>query len=372
LVLCLVGAAVAQRDCPGYCANITATCMGPLGQFPVPDSLGLCMSSCMYYPLNASLDTGGDSYQCRIYHLSVANQSASNAMTHCPHAGFNGGPGVCGSFCESYCDSMMGACNGSNAAFTSRAFCMQECSYYPRNMNFLPNSSATPADNSIDCRAWHSQVAVANSPNVHCFHAAPQGGQFCGSACENYCDNVMAVCTSGLMQWKDRTQCLTACASWPLQNNTNDPLAPVTMGNSLPCRKYHAFVSGQSMDNAKIHCIHTGPLGGSGTCGSACEGYCTLLGKTCAGVVMSDCLAMCSANMTASDTVTTANIIAGKVKMGSVGCATYYTLKATTDASMCPMAMDGMGSACSEGAAALLQASWSLIAVLLLALGLSS
>jgi len=76
--------------------------------------------------------------------------------------------------------------------------------------------------------------------------------------------------------------------------------------------------------------------------------------------------------MTASSGDTTANILAGKVKRGSVGCATYYTLKAFTNATMCQWAMSGMGSDCTEGAAALLQASWSLIAVLLLALGLSS
>jgi hypothetical protein len=76
------------------------------------------------------------------------------------------------------------------------------------------------------------------------------------------------------------------------------------------------------------------------------------------------------ANMTASPAVSTSNIISGNVKKGSVGCATYYTLQALNDPSMCPKAMTGMGDACSG--AALLQASWSIIALLLLAMGMSA
>ena len=35
--------------------------------------------------------TGGDTIQCRIYHLGVAGTDASSAMTHCPHGAVDGG-----------------------------------------------------------------------------------------------------------------------------------------------------------------------------------------------------------------------------------------------------------------------------------------
>jgi hypothetical protein len=47
-----------------------------------------CMSACGTWPAtNATTITSGNSVFCRFYHASVASTSATNAASHCPHAG---------------------------------------------------------------------------------------------------------------------------------------------------------------------------------------------------------------------------------------------------------------------------------------------
>jgi len=359
-------------QCNAYCANITLTCTGGLAQYPNPDSFSLCTSSCVSFPDNATLDPTamtGDTYQCRIYHLGAAQ---TDANTHCKHAGFNGGPNVCGTFCSAYCDNIMTACVGANAVFLTRDSCMKECSYYPVNSAFNLSSPAIPKDNSVDCRAWHSQVAVTTSPSAHCTHAAPQGGGFCGTACENYCNTILAACpTSGnLKQWNSFAQCNTTCYAYPGQTDINDPTAPVTAGDLLPCRKYHAGVAGDA-GPADVHCPHAGPLGG-GVCGTPCEAYCDLRQLACgaSATCMTECAAFDPIDFT---TVLSKDILAGgaKVKPNSVGCAAHYAIKAFSNpTTYCPKAVSATGDEC--GSAAGLKASWAILALILLALGFNA
>jgi len=221
-------------------------------------------------------------------------------------------------------------------------------------------------DNSIDCRAWHSQVAVTTAPQAHCFHAAPQGGGFCGTACQNLCDNVMAVCTGSLVQWNSWAQCNATCAYWTGQTTFLNASNPTTSGNSLPCRKYHASVAGTSPSLAQVHCIHTGVLGGSGTCGLACDGICSIVGGVCPSI--SNCATTCGALNASSST--TQDILGARVPKGSVGCSAYYALLAVNDPTQCSNIFSSSQSACMSGAT-LLKASWAIIALIFLALGVS-
>jgi len=79
-------------------------------------------------------------------------------------------------------------------------------------------------------------------------------------------------------------------------------------------------------------------------------------------------------NLTSSATVSTLDILSAKVPKGSVGCATYYAIKALSNSSLCQTAVAADGGDCKVGSsAALLKASWALVmAVLLLALGFTS
>jgi len=80
-------------------------------------------------------------------------------------------------------------------------------------------------------------------------------------------------------------------------------------------------------------------------------------------------------NLTASsstDPPATSKILAGKgLGQGTVACGAYYTIKALYDSTLCTKAMNAMGSDCDSGVA-ILKASWSILAVILLALGFSS
>jgi len=306
--------------------------------------------------------------------------SPANAALHCNHTGFNGGPGVCGTFCDSYCNNILSACTGGDEVFNSWDACMQECSYYPRDWNFNLSSPAVATLNSIDCRAWHSQVATNASGNsaavtLHCGHASPQGGGYCGTTgCDNYCDNVGIVCTGDLMQWTDRAQCMAACMTFP-EINTVTLGGFVTSGNSLPCRKYHATVAGTSPASAQVHCLHTGPLGGSGWCGQECEGLCNIAVGACNNsLTVNNCMNMCM-NLTSSSTANTTEILQGMTPKGSVGCATYWSLKALGNPGMCGDVTSNLmakaGGSCTSGAT-LVQASWAVIALVFLALGFTS
>jgi hypothetical protein len=72
-----------------------------------------------------SLDNGGNTQACRIYHLGVAN---TPAPTHCSH-GFISGGNNCGSYSANICDFIEGTCGFSGATattwqFASKAACL--------------------------------------------------------------------------------------------------------------------------------------------------------------------------------------------------------------------------------------------------------
>jgi hypothetical protein len=80
-----------SSDCEFYCAMGTAICPSQFNSN--------CMSDCstkvpaaMNYTVTTNMDI-----VCRMYHLSVASQSAANAMTHCPHTSILSTKGTCGS-----------------------------------------------------------------------------------------------------------------------------------------------------------------------------------------------------------------------------------------------------------------------------------
>jgi hypothetical protein len=78
--------------CDVYCQLALAACTGSNKLF---NALSDCTTACNQYNSSGlSGATGGDTVQCRIYHVGVAYTSAANAAIHCPHANVSGG-GVC-------------------------------------------------------------------------------------------------------------------------------------------------------------------------------------------------------------------------------------------------------------------------------------
>lgn len=77
------------RWCENYCQLALDNCTGDEQLFA--DMLA-CNTTCKGLDTTGEPGaTGGDTVQCRIYHLGVAGTDASSAATHCPHGGEDGG-----------------------------------------------------------------------------------------------------------------------------------------------------------------------------------------------------------------------------------------------------------------------------------------
>ncbi|MEI8259193.1 MAG: hypothetical protein WCJ30_26285 [Deltaproteobacteria bacterium] len=79
------GASVCGTPCEGFCAIAMHACTGANMEFASADA---CISACNAFattPSYSTTTTSGNSYACRLYHLTVASSSTASAATHCPH-----------------------------------------------------------------------------------------------------------------------------------------------------------------------------------------------------------------------------------------------------------------------------------------------
>lgn len=136
-----------------------------------------------------------------------------------------------------------------------------------------------------------SAGSAGSAGNMGSAGAAGSAGGASQVLCEQYCTLIETNC-GDLPQFPDRASCLGACATWPLGAEED------RAGNTLACRTYHATAAAA---DATTHCPHAGPAG-VGTCGTPCEGYCTLVMAICPGEYESTsvCSAAC-AQMSGAD-----------------------------------------------------------------------
>ena len=76
------GAGVCGNDCDGFCSIALGVCTGPNQVFA---DLGQCQSACAGFPTTPAYSASvpsGDSFACRLYHLTAA---ALDPATHCSH-----------------------------------------------------------------------------------------------------------------------------------------------------------------------------------------------------------------------------------------------------------------------------------------------
>jgi hypothetical protein len=81
------GAGTCGAPCEGFCSIALSACTGANSQFA---DMAACMTACGMYattPAYSTTTTSGNTFACRMYHLTVASSSASNAAIHCPHIG---------------------------------------------------------------------------------------------------------------------------------------------------------------------------------------------------------------------------------------------------------------------------------------------
>lgn len=163
---------MATLDCATYCSRIMTNCTGAaLEQFK---DMATCTGFCAGYPKGALADMMGNTLGCRIYHAGAAAGSATNATTHCPHAGPTGGDknpmgttGVCGEPCDAFCGTAAVVCPN---AFASAQACQTACRGFAADT--AAYSTADTAKNDMGCRVYHLSAASgsAAAATTHCPH----------------------------------------------------------------------------------------------------------------------------------------------------------------------------------------------------------
>jgi len=163
------GGTVCGTPCEAYCSQMTYNCGGEVAVFP---SEGDCMAACAAYPQDGAFYAiDGNSVQCRTYHASFP--AAQDAMTHCGHAGPNGGE-TCGNLCDAYCDQALAHCP---ELYANEDACQQTCEGFPTNGDYY----ATEGDN-VQCRTYHASFPAAADAALHCPHASEDGAGVCVDA----------------------------------------------------------------------------------------------------------------------------------------------------------------------------------------------
>jgi hypothetical protein len=115
--------------------------------------------------------------------------------------------------------------------------------------------------------------------------------------CRQYCNDIMAYCPGDAKQYVDSAQCLKACALYP-EGLVTDP-----DGNSASCRLKYAAKAQYSLGIERdTYCRKAGPGSDSTTCGSICDGFCTLMMGACTAKFapytfpsVGDCMTACRA-----------------------------------------------------------------------------
>ena len=79
------GDVVCGLNCDNFCAIAQTVCTGNNQQFTDATD---CKAKCTLYPVPARYTTAvatGDTFACRMFHLTLATVDATSAATHCPH-----------------------------------------------------------------------------------------------------------------------------------------------------------------------------------------------------------------------------------------------------------------------------------------------
>ncbi|GMV41329.1 MAG: hypothetical protein AMXMBFR64_30450 [Myxococcales bacterium] len=344
------GGDVCGSWCDTYCQLAMTNCTGGNALY---GSLPQCQAACAAMSDGgASGDAGGDTVQCRIYHLGVAGSNKpASAAEHCPHGGVDGG-GVCVDpppTCAEYCATVSAACTGGNAQYGSEAACLSYCGTWAM---LPPGKTGDTSGNTIGCRLYHAQVAAQpGNAATHCPHAGPAGGEVCGSWCDNYCHLASTNCTGANAIYGSTAACMASCAGLDDGGAQGD-----ADGDTVQCRIYHLGVAGSDLpDSATMHCPHGG-LDGGGVCVDplgptpTCADYCTAVMGSCTGgdaqyASAAACLAYCD---------TWAMLPAGTTadKSGNtLGCRIYHATVAGQPgmaATHCPHAGPTGGDVCGS------------------------
>jgi hypothetical protein len=145
-----------EYSCEGYCRSVVGAdgdCGAGPWQFP---SQAQCMQQCTGYRGAAVDSLFGDSLQCRVFYLNLAEQSLfpNKQSLYCPNTGASGGR-LCADDpalgperrggCEVYCALMERFCTAEQGAqqFPTPGECLQYCRSLPSSGSESESSSAS-------------------------------------------------------------------------------------------------------------------------------------------------------------------------------------------------------------------------------------
>ena len=193
-------------NCEAYCQLYDAVC---------PDDQDDCMDKCVALPdrgtFSAAQDSlGGDTIQCRLYHLNAAARAAragdrEERNLHCDHALLRASLGerdFCdlpdGSTpeCSDYCRLVQQAC-GAHPVYDSQEQCEAVCErgLFPKGTNTVESGLQDSTGDTVACRRWHAYFAFDDMAEKHCPHAGPTGDGHCGATiCSTYCSMLERGC----------------------------------------------------------------------------------------------------------------------------------------------------------------------------------
>jgi hypothetical protein len=229
-------------------------------------SASTCATWAAYMPRVAG-DQGSDSLDCRAYHATVANAKymagdTTNGDAHCGHSAEYSASGVCGTWCEAYCDAEAVICPFDDAAdppvvFKDQDDCETLCGRWP------VGAESDQAGDSFYCRSYHQ--SVARTTPSHCAHTQDDGGDgVCGDLCDQFCHVVIdlaCTATADVQYGGDADACATACADWAVGTRGE------ASHDTLSCRYYHAIAA---LDDPTTHCKHTAAV--SAPCSNPADG----------------------------------------------------------------------------------------------------
>jgi hypothetical protein len=149
------------------------------------------------------------------------------------------------------------------------------------------------------------------------------------TSCQNYCNQIAAICSGLDNQYVDMTTCQSMCANLP-----NDP----DSGATLACRIGQLGMA-LSTNDASAFCPSAGPYGGD-PCGPQWESFCHLDSVPCNGNYPTN-------DVCESYSAPDANLSAqapGNAQAAGLPCREYQLELAYADAAQCPAAgLDGGG-----------------------------
>lgn len=179
--------------------------------------------------------------------------------------------------CGEYCDTVMSACQGEYAVYTTFEACMGVCELLPEGSSLEPQKT-----NTVACRLAEAKAAAATEPDVHCPGAGPGGGDACGSDCESYCMLYKDACGSSWYNFEDNDQCVTACSA--LRDRGAFDAQLDHDGDTLQCRLVH---TSSATVEPETHCGHaslappTAPCVNPPDAEPDCSQYCHALSIAC-------------------------------------------------------------------------------------------